>query len=234
MIIKQYIQRFLKRCIYGAKCDSPHYIAHLRKKGIYVGAGSLFYDPISNVVDETNPVLLRIGENVRITHGVVILTHDYSWSVIAGKYGECLGGVAPVTIGDNVFIGMNSIITKGVTIGDNIIIGAGSVVTHDCDSDSVYAGIPAKKIMSLSQYREKKKSEQISDMKRIIKICDDKDMLIENLREYSPMFMSFDSPEVQTLFYDTGYLDTCNRYYKENTRLFSDVDELELSLMEDG
>ena len=60
-------------------------------------------------------------------------------------------------IGNNVFIGMRSIILAGANIGDNVIIGAGSVVTGIVESYSVYAGNPAKKICSLEEYKKKLK-----------------------------------------------------------------------------
>ncbi len=50
----------------------------------------------------------------------------------------------PVVIGDNVFIGMSSIICKGVTIGENSIIGAGSVVTKSIPANEIWAGNPAR------------------------------------------------------------------------------------------
>ncbi|TNF49397.1 MAG: acyltransferase [Bacteroidetes bacterium] len=53
---------------------------------------------------------------------------------------------APIKIGDDVFIGANSIILKGVEIGDRAIVGAGSVVTKNIPNDEVWAGNPAKKI----------------------------------------------------------------------------------------
>lgn len=53
---------------------------------------------------------------------------------------------APVIIGDDVFIGANSIILKGVAIGNRVVIGAGSVVTKDISDDEIWAGNPAKKI----------------------------------------------------------------------------------------
>lgn len=58
---------------------------------------------------------------------------------------------APVTIGDNVFIGTGAIILKGVRIGNNSVIGAGSVVTKDVPDNAIVAGNPAKliKVMSL-------------------------------------------------------------------------------------
>lgn len=56
---------------------------------------------------------------------------------------------APIVIGNDVFVGANSIILKGVTIGDRSIIGAGSVVTKNIPSNEVWAGNPAKFIKSI-------------------------------------------------------------------------------------
>ncbi len=55
-----------------------------------------------------------------------------------------------IKIGNGCWVGANAIILPGVTIGDGVVIGAGSVVTKNCDSDCLYAGIPARKIKSLS------------------------------------------------------------------------------------
>ena len=52
----------------------------------------------------------------------------------------------PVSIGNNVWIGMNSIVMRGVTIGDNTIIGANSVVTKDIPANCIAAGNPCKVI----------------------------------------------------------------------------------------
>lgn len=51
---------------------------------------------------------------------------------------------APIVIGNDVFVGANSIILKGVIIGDRAIIGAGSVVTKNVPSDEIWAGNPAR------------------------------------------------------------------------------------------
>ena len=51
---------------------------------------------------------------------------------------------APVTIGDNVWIGGGAIILPGVTIGDNVVIGAGSVVTKDIPSNTIAYGNPCR------------------------------------------------------------------------------------------
>ena len=65
----------------------------------------------------------------------------------------CKAGVT--RIGDNVLIGVHSIVTMGVKIGNNVIIGAGSVVTKDIPSNVVAAGNPAKDICTLDDYYKK-------------------------------------------------------------------------------
>jgi len=64
-----------------------------------------------------------------------------------GNDDQIKGG--PITIGDNVFIGGESIILKNVSIGDNSIIGAGSVVTKNIPENEVWAGNPAKYLRTL-------------------------------------------------------------------------------------
>ena len=56
---------------------------------------------------------------------------------------------SPISIGDNCFIGMNSIILKGTTLGDNVVVGAGSVVHGAYPSNCIIAGNPAKIIKQL-------------------------------------------------------------------------------------
>lgn len=59
-------------------------------------------------------------------------------------------GVAPIVIGDNVFIGADTFVLKGVRIGKNSVIGAGSVVTRDVPENAVAAGNPATVIRLIS------------------------------------------------------------------------------------
>ncbi len=163
------IKNFVRKLIYKENATSESLLSYLREKGAKIGKGVVVYAPNKTLIDKTAPWLLEIGDRVRITEGVKILVHDYSWSVLkscaseAHVPGEILGAQSPVSIGNNVFIGMNSIITRGVRIGDNVIIGAGSVVTKDCESNTVYAGSPAKKIMSIEEYYRKRKSLQLQE-----------------------------------------------------------------------
>ena len=58
---------------------------------------------------------------------------------------------APVTIGDNCWIGAGAVICPGVTIGDNSVIGAGSVVTRDIPANSVAVGNPCRVLREINE-----------------------------------------------------------------------------------
>ncbi|WP_281699379.1 sugar O-acetyltransferase [Cetobacterium somerae] len=100
-----------------------------------------------------------IGDNVLIAPNVQIYTAFHPLNAI-DRFGEikedgtfefCKTQTAPVTIGDNVWIGGGVIILPGVTIGNNVVIGAGSVVTKDIPSNFLAFGNPCKVIKSLSK-----------------------------------------------------------------------------------
>ena len=164
------IKNFIKKLVLREKASSEKFIEYLRNQGVSIGNNVCFHSPSNTLIDISCPWILTIGNNVNITHGVIILTHDYSWSVLKERKetkGRILGAQSPVKIGNNVFIGMNAIITRGVTVGDNVIIGAGSVVTKDCESNCVYAGSPAKKIMTIDEYYEKREKKQFEEAKKL-------------------------------------------------------------------
>ena len=81
-----------------------------------------------------------VGANVIICdtdfHALQPLNRRYN------KNAMCIA-VRPVDIGNNVFLGANVLVLKGVTIGDNCVIGAGSVVVGDIPANSIAAGNPA-------------------------------------------------------------------------------------------
>lgn len=81
-----------------------------------------------------------IGHNVAISHNVIIRDSDNH--TLTGQRNKS----APIRIGNHVWIGMNSIILKGVNIGDGAVIGAGSIVTHDVPDRSLAVGVPARVI----------------------------------------------------------------------------------------
>lgn len=157
------VNAIFRKLLYGYKATSKSYIDHLRKIGTEIGQDVHIYNPAITHIDETDPHLLTIGNHVRITGPVTILTHDYSWSVIKHKYGEICGKQKAITIGNGVFVGWGATILCGATVGDHTIIGAQAVVSGRVDSDSVYAGNPAKKIMTLDEFYAKRKEKQLSE-----------------------------------------------------------------------
>jgi len=83
---------------------------------------------------------VNIGANCNISWDVCIMDRDYH------KFNSPAEIIKPVNIKDNVWIGCNSIITKGVTIGEGAVVAAGSVVTKDVPPKTVVGGNPAKVI----------------------------------------------------------------------------------------
>ena len=123
--------------------------------GAKIGEGTIFYNPMNTVVDETSLPFIEIGKNCRITAEVIILAHDYSHAVLRPEY-HCMPRKAGVTkVGDNVFVGMKSIILMGSQIGNNVIIGAGAVVSGNIPDNVVVAGNPAKVVCTLDDYYER-------------------------------------------------------------------------------
>jgi len=59
------------------------------------------------------------------------------------------GAAAPIVIGNDVFVGMEALVLKGVTIGDGAVVGAGAVVTQDVPPRAVVAGNPAQVVRDL-------------------------------------------------------------------------------------
>ena len=155
------LKLLIKRLLFPHTYSSDAYIAYLRNQGVEIGENCMIWSPNHTVIDCQRARTLHIGSYVKITQGVIILTHDYSMSVARRIYHRHIGTMRETFIGDNVFIGMNAIILMGSKIGDNSIIGAGSVVSGSFPSNSVIAGNPAKVICSVEQYYFKQKSREI-------------------------------------------------------------------------
>jgi len=142
--------------ILSKKVTSEQFISEFKKRGCKIGDRTLFYDPSSTIIDQRCPYLIEIGENCSITRGVKILAHDYSYSVLNQVYDIMPQNNKLTIIGDNVFIGWDSIILMGTYIGNNVIIGAGSVVHGNIPNNTVWAGNPAKQICTLEEYYNNK------------------------------------------------------------------------------
>lgn len=122
----------------------------LRKRGLKVGVNCYIGSDVS--IDPTFCHLITVGNNTTIAARVTILAHDVSTSRLTRPKTR----LAKVKIGNNCFIGVDSIILPGVTIGDNVVVGAGSVVTKDIPCGSVVAGVPAKVLESVEDFMKKR------------------------------------------------------------------------------
>lgn len=112
--------------------------------GDNTGASSVVISSRSGVV---------IGDYVNIGGNVRIFDHDFhalNATVRRSERGCDDCATKPVTIGNDVFIGTQSIILKGVTIGDRAVIGAGAVVSKDIPADCIAVGNPAVVIRKIS------------------------------------------------------------------------------------
>lgn len=160
--IRLYYLKLKVKCM-SRRAKPEDFCEILRCEGIHVGKGTIFYDPNSQTIDRQRPWMLRIGDYCKITKGCTILTHDYSRSVLRRAYGEVIGEAGETVIGNNVFIGINSIILMGSKIGDNVIIGAGSVVGGEVPSNCVVAGNPARVIRSLEEHYDLRKKRTLHE-----------------------------------------------------------------------
>ncbi len=89
---------------------------------------------------------ISIGDNVSIAHGATIMssTHNYTKIDTPIKYQGI--SAAPVTIGENVWIGAKATILYGTTLLNGCIVGANAVVTKDVGPNEVWGGVPAQMI----------------------------------------------------------------------------------------
>lgn len=122
----------------------------LIKMGMKVGDN--FHRLIGVILDPAHCWLIEIGDNVTLAPRVHILAHDASTIQWLG-YAK----IGRVVIGNNVFVGAETIVLPGVTIGSNVIIGANSTVTCDLESGFVYTGCPARKICTIREYISRNK-----------------------------------------------------------------------------
>ena len=132
----------------GVWVESPFFCDY----GEYISIGSNTFVNTNCMFLDNNKI--TIGKNGLIAPYVQIYTASHplkaSERILEDENGSrYLTTSKPVTIGDNVWIGGNSIIFPGVTIGNNVTIGAGSVVTKDIPDDVLALGNPCEVIRAL-------------------------------------------------------------------------------------
>lgn len=163
------VRELAARRAYASFPVHGEWLEGLQSGRIEVGENTLF-QPHCWLTLDLDKARITIGENCFINLGVMIAAQDHvsigDWTMIAN--GCFIGDAAhrfddpntpvplqgfttkgPVEIGENVWLGVNCVVTSGVTIGDRCVIGAGSVVTTDIPANSIAAGAPAKVIKTI-------------------------------------------------------------------------------------
>ncbi len=114
------------------------------------------------------PELIKIYDNVFLARNVHFETHDMINNLLNTMYPDAglPEYVGCIEIRENVFVGSDTTILYGVRIGENCIIGSGSLVNKDCEPNSIYAGVPARKVGSFDDFVEKRQKKDYSYVRK--------------------------------------------------------------------
>lgn len=143
-------------------------IAYAKYLGVKMGKNcQILADP--EIAFGTEPWLIKMGDHVDITYGVQFLNHEGGIWCARGldpKYDK-LDCFLPITVGNNVMIGVHSLIMPGVNIGNNVIVAGHCVVTKDIPDGMVVAGVPAKPISTIEKFMEGMKKREVVPTKKM-------------------------------------------------------------------
>lgn len=113
--------------------------------GYNISVGENFYANHNMIILDANKV--EFGDNVFVGPNCGFYTAGHPIDYVERNKG--LEFAKPIKIGNNVWIGGNSVVLCGVNIGDNVVIGAGSLVNKDIPSNSIAVGNPCKVIKKI-------------------------------------------------------------------------------------
>ncbi len=89
---------------------------------------------------------IEIGDNCLIASGCKFIDHDHGIADLNRPMREQLGAEEPIRLMENVWLGVNVVVLKGVTIGTGAVVGAGAVCTKSIPANEIWGGVPAHKI----------------------------------------------------------------------------------------
>lgn len=122
--------------------ENNHFRSHLQLRAVHGGKITIGNNSFINTnVAITSLESITIGDRVKIANNVVIVDHDHDYQNNMNEYLR-----QAVVIGNDVWIGANVVILKGVHIGNHAVIAAGSVVNHDVPENTVAGGVPASEL----------------------------------------------------------------------------------------
>lgn len=174
------LKRFLKKSLFALGKMTISFLVYfdhrlymrlynplLKFSGIHLRGSPRF---IAKSVRFDDMHLITLGDRLIVSMNVVFLTHDYSLTTALISIGEHqdkdIAVLKPITVGDNVFIGMNTILLPGTHIEDNVIVGAGSVVRGRIPAFSIISGNPASIIGDTRTQAAKVKERKDVNLRR--------------------------------------------------------------------
>lgn len=125
--------------------------------GRHVEIGENFYANMDCIFLDVNKI--KIGDNVMVGPRVSFFTAGHPTDAEIRLTDLEFG--LPITVGNNVWIGGNSVLLPGITVGNNSIIAAGAVVTKDVPDHAIVGGNPAKVIRKVNQADKEKWQKQM-------------------------------------------------------------------------
>ena len=152
--------RKIYRKLYGRLLCKSNSIKYAKKIGVNMPKNSGGVHLYGNIGWGSEPWIITLGNNVHITNGVRFVTHDGGTLLYRSQVPD-LEITGPITVGNDVYIGINVIILPNVHIGNNVVIGAGAVVTKDIPDNSLVVGVPARVIKTADEYLEKLKENSL-------------------------------------------------------------------------
>lgn len=132
---RQQIERIQRRVIQRVRGELN--VDRLVAEGLQIGRGT--FVARDAYLDPGHPWLITIGEDSGLSPRTIVMVHDAS---MRRHIAHTL--IAPVVIGDRVFVGAGAIVLPGTRIGDDSVIAAGAVVRGDIPPWSMVVGNPAK------------------------------------------------------------------------------------------
>ncbi len=138
----------------GAELHCDGVVSLQRGVRVVVDGGRLTFGHATNVNGTGTKFLcaqeITVGSGCTFSWDVQVLDNDFHALTVDGVEQP---SVAPVRIGDRVWVGTRAVVLKGVTVGDGAVIAAGAVVTKDVPAGAVVAGVPARVVGRADSWR---------------------------------------------------------------------------------
>jgi acetyltransferase-like isoleucine patch superfamily enzyme len=123
---------------------------YFRKQGAQIGENC----SISVKSLGSEPYLVKLGNHVTISEGVVFLTHEGGVRMLGETFSN-LQLFGTIILEDNCFIGQNVVLCPNIRIGKDSIVGANSLVISDVQPNTIAIGVPARHFGSATKFKER-------------------------------------------------------------------------------